>query len=57
MLRAHGSKLQACRALMMCSISLCSACGLVQTNLALNAEVLKTLFFAVMKWLLSQCRY
>ena len=25
-LRAHGGKLQACRAFLMCSISLCSAC-------------------------------
>ena len=52
-LRAHGGKLQACRALVICSISLCSACGLVQTTLALNTKVFKTLFFAVMKWLLS----
>ena len=33
-LRAHGGKLQACRAFLMCSISLCSACCVVQTTLA-----------------------
>ena len=47
--RAHGGKLQAFRAFLMCSISLCSACWLVQTTLALKAKVLKTLFFAVIK--------
>ena len=52
-LRAHGWKLQACRAFLMCCISLCNAYWLVQTTLALCARVLKTLFFAVIKWLLS----
>ena len=57
LLRAHGGKLQACRAFLMCSISLCNACGLVKSTLALNAKVLKTLLFAMMKSLLFQCRY
>ena len=56
-LRAHGGKLQACSAFLMCSISLCSVCWLVQTTLAPCAKVLKTLLFTVIKWLLSQCRY
>ena len=43
-LRAHCGKLQACMAFLMCSNSLCSACGLVQVTLALNAKVLKALF-------------
>ena len=56
-LRAHDGKLQGCRIFPMFSISLCSASWLVQTTLALNAKVLKTLFIALMKQLLSQCRY
>ena len=52
-LRAHGGKLQAFSAFLMCSHSQCSACWLVWTALGLNAKVLKTLFFAVMKWLLQ----
>ena len=35
--RTHGGKVQACRPLLMCFISLCSACCLVQTTLAQNA--------------------
>ena len=54
--RAHGGKQQACKAFLMCSISLWSACWLVKTIFALCAKVLKTLCFAMMKWLLSQCR-
>ena len=41
----------------MCSSSLCSNCWLEDTTLALCANVLITLCFAAMKWLLSQCRY
>ena len=55
--RDHGGKLQACKAFIMCSISLWSACCLVETTLALCAKVLKTLCFAMMKWLLFQGRY
>ena len=40
--------------LLLCSISLCNSCWLVQTTLALNVKVLKRLFLAVMKGLLSQ---
>ena len=43
-LRARGGKLQACRAFLMCSISLCSACWLLQTTLALNAKSWKHYF-------------
>ena len=57
LLRAHGGKLQVCRTFLMCSISWCSASWLVQTTLAQNTKVLKTLYLAMMKWLLSQCRY
>ena len=57
LLSAYGGKLQASRAFLMCFISCCRVCWLVQTTLVLNAKVLKTLFSAVMKWLLSQCRY
>ena len=41
-LRAHGEKLQAYRAFLICSISLWSACWLMQTTVALCAKVLKT---------------
>ena len=53
MFRAYDGNLQACKAFLMCSISLCGACWLVETTLALCGQVLKTLCFAMMKWLLS----
>ena len=36
--RAHGGKLQASKAFLMCSISLWSACSLVETTLALYSK-------------------
>ena len=55
--RAHGGKLHACKGFLMCSNSLCNDCWLVETTLALCTKVLKTVCFAAIKWLLSQCRY
>ena len=54
--RAYGGKLQACKAFLMCP-NVQSAFWLVETILVICADVLKTLFVVVMKWLLSQCRY
>ena len=44
-------------ALLICESSWSSASWFDETTLALCAKVLYTLCFAVMKWLLSQCRY
>ena len=41
----------------MCKSSWSNAFYFDETTLALCAKVLYTLCFAVMKWLLSQCRY
>ena len=41
----------------MCSSSLSMLSWEEETVLALCAKVLKTLCFAVMWWLLSQCKY
>ena len=56
-LRAQEGNLQCLRAVLMCSSSLSILSWDEETVLALCAKVLKTLCFAVMWWLLSQCKY
>ena len=57
LLSVHGGKWQACKAFLICSNSLFSVYWLVDTTLALCANVFKALCLAPMKWLLSQCKY
>ena len=56
LLSVHVEKWQACRVLLMCCYSLFRVCGLVDTTLALSANMLKTMCLGL-KWLLSQCQY
>ena len=56
-LRAQEGNWQCLRAVLMWSSSLSMLACMEDTVLALCARVLKTLCFAVMWWLLSQCKY
>ena len=56
-LRAQEGNWQCLRAVLMWSSSLSMLAWVEDTVLALCARVLKTLCFAVMWWLLSQCKY
>ena len=56
-LSAHGGKWHCSSADLMCCSSLLRFSCVEETTLALCVKVLKTLCFAVMWWLLSQCRY
>ena len=56
-LRAQEGNWQCLRAVLMWSSSLSMLSCVEDTVLALCARVLKTLCFAVMWWLLSQCKY
>ena len=57
MLSAHFGNWHACRASLICCNSLSRESWVEETILGLWANVLKTLCFAVMWWLLSQWRY
>ena len=56
-LRAQFGNWHACSAVLMCCSSCYSLSCEDETTLALWANVLNTLCFAVMWWLLSQCKY
>ena len=56
-LRTQEGNWQCWRAVLMCSSSLSILSWDEETSLALCAKVLKTLCFAVMWWLLCQCKY
>ena len=57
LLRAQVGKRQACNASLKWSSSLANSVGVLETTLTLCARVLYILLLAVIKWLLSQCRY
>ena len=56
-LRAQEGNWQCLSVVLICSRSLSMLSWDDETVLALCAKVLKTLCFAVMWWLLSQCKY